>query len=389
VSSGRRRQGPGGGGPGLGGSPAPARRPVLALGVLVAGLLAARAAAPLLAPPASLRASAAAVAPAASAPGVLAEATGTRLVLSGDDGLLLVDPDRHLVRSVRLPGGAVGEDRGLVERDGVVVAVRGGVAYTAPGRAGRPAVPLGPASYALASASPGRVWLVEETGDPARWFRIREVAVGRSRAGSTAVAAAAATARGTLPLGRRPVAGVTGGLLVQQIGPGGGLALWDQRRGRLGRRLGAGTTLPVVAASGLAVAWVEGSALHLGDLASGRDRVVPPAPGTDGFAAPGAFSPDGRTLAAVTRVGFSVRPALALVAVDRAAAMRVADSDGALSDRCSPCLAWAPAGDWVFFSRLGPGFGIGAYRLGRARAVTVPVEVPGSFPPSFAVIRPE
>jgi Tol biopolymer transport system component len=144
-----------------------------------------------------------------------------------------------------------------------------------------------------------------------------------------------------------------------------------------------------VAVSGRTVAWVDGSALHLGDLAGGRDRMVRPPPGADGFAAPGAFSPDGRTLAAVTSVGFSTRPALALVAVDRASAVRVTGSDGALSDRCSPCLAWAPAGDWVFFSRLGPGFGIGAYRLGRPRAVIVPVEVPFSFPPSFAATRTE
>jgi hypothetical protein len=137
------------------------------------------------------------------------------------------------------------------------------------------------------------------------------------------------------------------------------------------------------------VAWVEGSALHLGDLATGRDRVVAPPGGTEGFAAPGAFSPDGRTLAAITRVGLSTRPALALVAVDRASAVRVDGSEGALSDRCSPCLAWAPAGDWVFFSRLGPGFAVGAYRLGRPRAVTVPVDVPGSYPPSFAATRPE
>jgi hypothetical protein len=90
--------------------------------------------------------------------------------------------------------------------------------------------------------------------------------------------------------------------------------------------------------------------------------VVPPPPGTDGFANPGAFSPDGRTLAAVTSVGFSTRPALAMVAVDRAAAVRVPGSDGALADGCTPCLA---------------------------RAATVQVDVPFSFPPSFATTRPE
>jgi len=362
----------------------------------VAGLLAMRAVAPFVAPPAADRPGGAA-APAASVvaaavaarPAPLAEATGASLLLGGDGGLLRVDLDRRRVGRVPLPLDAAEADNGLVERDGVVVAVRGGVAYAASGRPGRPAVRLGPASYALASAVPGRVWLVEETGDPERWFRLREADLGRSRSPSSASPSAGPAARPTLPLGRRPVAGVPGGLLVDAAGDGAGLAVWDPRTGRLGRRLAAGAPLSGVAARGRAVAWVEGAVLHLGDLATGRDRVVAPPPGTDGFAVPGAFSPDGRTLAAVTRSGFSTRPALALVAVNRALAVRVTGSDGALSDRCSPCLAWAPAGDWVFFSRLGPGFGIGAYRLGRPRAVSVPVEVPFSFPPSFAATRPE
>jgi hypothetical protein len=365
------------------GPPGGIRRPLLALGAVVAGLLAMRMAAPFVAPPAAVEVTAAGpVAATVSRPAVLEEATGTRLFLGGEDGLLLVDVDRRSVRRVTLPAGAAGADNGLVGRDGVVVAVRGGVAYAASGRPGRPAVPLGPASYAVASASPGRVWLVEETGDPERWFRVREVDLG---------AAGEKVAAAVLPLGQRPVAGAPGGLLVHVVGPVGGLAVWDPRPGRLGTRLAlaASTPLTVVAARGSAVAWVEGATLHLGDLASGRDRVVAPPPGTDGFAAPGAFSPDGRTLAAVTRVGFSTRPALALVDTAQASAVRVAGSEGALSDRCSPCLAWAPAGDWVFFSRIGPGFGIGAYRLGAGRAVTVPVDIPFAFPPSFAATRLE
>jgi hypothetical protein len=353
---------------------------------VVAGLLAMRAVAPFVAPPAAgpsgggpAPAGSVAAVAVATRPAQLAEATGASLILGGDGGLLRVDLDRRRVRQVPLPLGAAEADNGLVERDGVVVAVRGGVAYAATGRPGRPATRLGPASYALASATGGRVWLVTETGDPDRWSRLREVDLAASPSSAPA-------ARGVLPLGRRPVAGVAGGLLVHEVSDGGGLAVWDPDTGRLGRRLAAAATLTGVAARGRAVAWVDGAALHLGDLATGRDRVVAAPPGTDGFAAPGAFSPDGRTLAAVTRSGLSTRPALALVAVDRAAAVRVTGSDGALSDRCSPCLAWAPAGDWVFFSRLGPGFGIGAYRLGRPRAVTVPVELPYSFPPSFAAV---
>ena len=364
------------------------RRPVLVLGALVAGLLAMRAAAPFVALPTAVQVAApAAVTTPATGPVPLAEATGTSLYLGGDDGLLRVDVDRRSVRRVPQPRGAAGADNGLVGRGGVVVAVRGGMAYATSGRPGRPAVRLGPASYALASARPGRVWLVEETGNPHRWFRAREVALGRT--GSLVEGALGGAARGTLPLGQRPVAGAPGGLLVHVTGAVGGLAIWNPRTARLERRLAARTPLTVVAVRGQVVAWVEQSALHLGDLATGRDRAVSPPPGVDGFAAPGVFSPDGRTLAAVTSVGFSTRPALALVDTARFSVVRVAGSDGALSDRCSPCLAWSPTGDWVFFSRIGPGFAIGAYRLGQAGAVTVPVDVPSSFPPSFATTRPE
>jgi hypothetical protein len=366
------------------------RQPALLLGVLVAGLLAIRAVGPLVAPPAAVPVTAAGSTPTTSAaarPAPLAEATAARLLLDADDGLLRVDIDARTVESIPLPGRRFETDRGLIDRDGVVVTVRGGVAYEATGRPGRPPTRLGPASYALASADPRRVWLVEQTGDPDRWFRVREVAVGGDRPGrAVAVAAPPVVARGMLPLGERPVAGSPGGLLVDVVGPGGGLAVWDPRTGRLRHRFDAVSPVTVVAASGRMVAWVEGPTLRLGDLGSGRNRVVAAPSGSGGFAPAGAFSPDGRVLAAITRVGFSTRPALALVTVDRGAAVRVDGSEGALANGCSPCLAWTAAGDWVFFNRLAPGFGIGAYRLDRPRAVTVPLDIPGAFPPSLETI---
>jgi hypothetical protein len=359
------------------------RKPALLVGALVAGLLALRAVGPLVAPPSAVPVTAPGSfpsPPAATRPALLAEATAASLLLGGDEGLLRVDVDARTVRPIPLPGRRFETDRGLVQRDGVVVAVRGGVAYAATGQPGRPATRLGPASFALASADPREVWLVEETGDPDRWFRVRELAVGRVRSGTSA------SARGTLPLGRRPVAAAPGGLLLDVIGPGGGLAVWDPRTGRLRHRFDTSSPVTVVAVSGRLVAWVEESTLHLGDLASGHQRMVAAPADSDGFAPAGAFSPDGRLLAVVTRVGLTTRPALALVTVDRASAVRIQGSEGALADRCAPCLAWTAAGDWVFFNRLGPGFGIGAYRLDRTRAVTIPLDVPGAFPPSLEVL---
>ena len=362
----------------------PARRQaVLAAGVVAAALLALRAAAPLVSPPPAVveagwsRPAVPVAAP--SRPAELAEATGARLLLGGEDGLFRVDVDARTVRPMPLPGQRFETDRGLIRRDGTVVAVHGGTAWVSTGVPGAPAVRLGPASYALAAADPRRVWLVEETGDPQRWFRMREVQVGGPAAPARPLAR-------TLQLSRRPVAAAPGGLLLDVVGPGGGLAVWDPRTGRLRHRFDTQSPVTVVAVSGGTVAWVEATTLHLGDLANGRRRMVAAPTGSDGFAPAGAFSPDGRVLAAVTEAGFAARPALALVRLDRGQAVRVDGSEGALADRCSPCVAWAPAGDWVFFNRLGPGFGIGAYHLGHPSAARVPLDVPGSFPPSLQTL---
>ena len=147
-------------------------RPALLLGALVAGLLAMRAAAPFVAPAPAARvgpataATAGAAALAATRPARLAEATGTSLVLGWDDGLLQVDVDAGAARPIPLPGRRFETDRGLVQRGRALVVVRGGAAYAASGRPGRPATRLGPASYALASAHPRRIWPATTDGGP-------------------------------------------------------------------------------------------------------------------------------------------------------------------------------------------------------------------------------
>ena len=226
----------------------PARRqPLLVAGVVVAALLALRAAAPLVSPPPSAVAEAgsspAVPVAAPSRPAELAEATGARLLLGGEDGLFRVDVDARTVRPIPLPGRRFETDRGLIRRVGTVVAVNGGTAWVSTGEPGGPATRLGPASYALAATDPRRVWLVEETGDPERWFRAREVQVGGS------ARPARPLARGILPLNRRPVAAAPGGLLVDVVGPGGGLAVWDPRTGRLRHRFDTQSPVTVLTAS--------------------------------------------------------------------------------------------------------------------------------------------
>ena len=160
------------------------RQPVLVAGVVAAALLALRAVAPLVSPPRSAVAEVASSRPAVAAvnrPAELAEATGASLLLGGEDGLFRVDVDARSVRPIPLPGRRFEADRGLIRRGGTVVAVHGGTAWTTTGEPGRPPTRLGPAAYALAATDPRRAWLVEETGDPERWFRVREVEIGRSR----------------------------------------------------------------------------------------------------------------------------------------------------------------------------------------------------------------
>ncbi|HEX8132263.1 MAG TPA: hypothetical protein VF880_02365, partial [Actinomycetes bacterium] len=82
------------------------RRPWLLLGAVAAGLLAMRALAPLVAPPAGVEATAPAPVTVAARPAVLAEATGAVLFLGGEDRLLRADLDERRVRPVSLPGGA-------------------------------------------------------------------------------------------------------------------------------------------------------------------------------------------------------------------------------------------------------------------------------------------
>ena len=256
------------------------RAALLVMGAVLAGLLAMRAAAPFVAPPAAVEVPA--VRPAA--------ATVSRpAVLEGDRHQAVRGRGRRAAAGRRGPpqpaaGGPARRghraDNGLVGRDGAVVAVRGGVACATPGRSGRLATPPRPSLLRrrLGQRRPGLAG-----GGDRRPRALVPAARSSWGSGSWEGVAATAAATGAPPpaaaggpgyvAARAAAAGRGGRRGARPRGRAGGRVRGvEPRTGWLGRRLGLAATIPLtaVAARGSAVAWVEGSALHLGDLASGR-----------------------------------------------------------------------------------------------------------------------
>jgi hypothetical protein len=347
-------------------------RPLLGVAAAAAALLAVRLMAPRLAPEPLVPSPTSGI----SRPtGSLNQVVRGRLLLATDDGLFRVDVDIGAVRAVALGGLAPGAiDRRLVRQHGTVIVVRDRAAHALPASLDRPMVRLGRASFAVPSTRADRMWLVEQAPDPDRWFTVREI-----RLDGTPTSPAR-----TLPLGRIPRAGVPGGLLISALGEAGGLLVWEPVTGRT--RLLAPSGASFVAARDAVVAWSAGGRLHLTDVRSGQDRTVAALPGAAGFDPVGAFSPDGAMLAVITVPAAFAASALVLVDLRRGSVRRVEGAEGALSGGCDPCLSWSPAGDDLFFARVGPTFGVGAYRLGAPRATVLPFEVPGVSPPSLLVL---
>jgi len=114
------------------------------------------------------------------------------------------------------------------------------------------------------------------------------------------------------------------------------------------------------------VAWVAGRDLHVRDLATGADTVVPPPPGSPDWYALGgpvpragccyglgAFAPGGRTLAVYARLAGPGAPGLAVVDLVRGSAALLPGSEDATPTGCLPCLGWASNG-WLYFFAAGP-----------------------------------
>ena len=235
--------------------------------------------------------------PAATAPpsttapptvGLFAEPTGEVLVLDdGYDGVLALDLDRRTATRRVLEGQRAGDQSPRLHRAGDDFVVGWDGVWAAPVDGG-PSRRLGRATTAIPAAEPGRVWL--------SWYPGRRIG-----AGSPIYALVDVASGDEVVVHRGPpepaILGIPGGLALQAPG---GIELWDATSGRVEQRLGGPSGFPT-AIHGDVLAWCSGECpeLHLTDLATGTEVVVPTPPGTswfDGYE--GAFSPDGRHLAA-------------------------------------------------------------------------------------------
>ena len=218
---------------------------------------------------------------------------------------------------------------------------------------------LGDAWYFLPSATEGRVWLTFVDEDSPETVRDLESVVEMTVHGRVTVRSAAR------PPCRGPsiVAAAEGALLCQH-GPAGTLRAFDPASGQVLRELPGSF---VVDTYRRLVAWcAEGCpALHLTDIASGRDRVVSPG-NSFRFTATydGAFSPDGSLLAVPVS---GRRVALVDVASGGARAL-----DGARLAGGYRNLAWSSSGELFFTSGEGR---LMVYRPGSARPQVLPVRL--------------
>jgi hypothetical protein len=294
---------------------------------------------------------------------------GTVLYLGGWEPAS-VELSSGLARRLPAPFGGRAELRRV---GGDTIVITGGSAWVVPAAGPRAARRLGPAEAVLASPVAGRLWLVTIDYDEGADYVLDEVDLADGRR----------LARHVLPVWAPPFAVTRAGVLTRNLIDGG----LELRRadGRL-RRLSTEREVGFVAGHGDLAAWIDSRGLHLSDLASGRDRVVaPPTAGATWLIyGPlgrseccwelGAFSPDGRALAAFTTVAGPDDPGLAVVDVERATAAAVPGSHDAIPVSCQGCLSWALRGDWVFYLGVWP-WQISAFRLGSASASLLAVDL--------------
>lgn len=298
---------------------------------------------------------------------------GVRLSLGGRQPIVV---DLAGERVARIPSDP--SDRTVLFRQGGhTVLLAGERAWAVPaGRAG-PRRPLGRALFMLPALADDRVWLVDVRQEAPEQHRYQLVEVG--------LADGRARARWTLPYQTTPVAVLPVGVLARN--PGNDLVIVEPDRGRVQTILARTATF--VAASGHRIAWVAARDLHIRDLTTRVETIVPPPDGSpdwyslSGGQVPragccyelGGFAPNGRTLAVYARLANPGAPGLAVVDLVRGKAALLPGSEGATPTACLPCLTWASNG-WLYFFAAGPAItSIGAWRSGERSAGLIPLDI--------------
>jgi hypothetical protein len=244
-----------------------------------------------------------------STPGRLAGISATTakdVVIEADQGRLRVFPldGRH---EVDLPTHAPAwPDRPMSLRNGAVVWFGYGHVWVVKDPLHGRVADLGTAySVPVAGPNPGQLWIISAQATTEPRFSVQLRCVG----GGGAVCGADPSPSFPVPAGLVPVASTASGLLLEPypLVDTGPAWVWDPLSGAFKSSL----PLPaqdIIDSNGYLVAWRGGSAescpggrepcaLHVTNLATGADRVIPPPPGYDQYIRGGAFSPDGHRLA--------------------------------------------------------------------------------------------
>jgi hypothetical protein len=290
---------------------------------------------------------------------------GARLSLGGRQPIV-VDPTSGAI--TRIPGNPAGRTA-LFRQGAHTVLLANERAWAVPAGRATPRRPLGRALSALPALADDRVWLVDAHygGPEEQLYELVEVGLADGRVHT----------RWTLPYQAAPVAVVSSGVLARD--PGDTLEVVEPGSGRVRAVLARAATF--VDARGDRVAWLADRDLHIGDLATGAETVVPPPPGSPDWYALGgpvpragccyglgAFSPNGRTLVVYARLAGPDGPGLAVVDLARGRAELLPGSEGATPTGCLPCLGWASNG-WLYFFAAGPAItSIGAWEAGTGSA---------------------
>jgi hypothetical protein len=297
-----------------------------------------------------------------------AEVPAATIYLAGRDPVGIVLPGGDM-RTVPVP---IERSASISQLPGATIVLTAGIAWAIPAGRG-PVRRLGQASAVLPAPEPGRVWLIGAGAAGPGGYELHEVSLADGRVLAT---------KG-LPSWAPPVAVTSAGVVTRNL-VAGGLDL--RPTPDLVARIELTREGTFADARGSLVAWAGPDGVHLRDLVSGRERVVPPPAGSPAwfvFGPParvacchhvGAFAPDGRTLAMFTEVTAEGDPGLAVIDVRAGTASPVPGSADAIPAGCGTCLSWHPDGGWLFYLGATP-WNIGAYHLGDDTALPLALEL--------------